>query len=544
MLKPGLSVVLFVVLLFGALYSHGNGDDKKARVITDELGHQRCKECKKRLDICRCRCSRCSKFFREKRLIARKKIRKKGQSDTPSDKDPEPSEVYLSTENTCQCDDNHSISEPPTDPRLKPDCRKRRPPITLDGPSTSKMALLASSGGSVSGEVVSIPIPVPDTENQLDCEWINQQVDFSSFQQQAPVVVVPPCQQQASSTSSFNVCHLENNMVPVTFQASNNLVQHLQQVVTQAQAAIQQDFVTGLISIGWMSGQAQPLGNVQVLEDGYYVLALPNPQGGFFIALIVVEEKMTFVFLLNQAGGVSGYVSDNQSLIIWGINCYLNTMGGQLYRILLPVTMDVLNYMLETAVAAFDQMCPDDAVDEDLLVADCEGDAEVILVSDCPMGHDVAIRQCFMDQMANGPQKIPLPQGLDESQLPDLYALMQLMEVNHAMTALEVDLEVEELQALNSVQQLMTTALDSGVFIMVIQAPNEQTFVVIISVNATGMTLRMLCFSDNLRERASLRAVSGLVCEWNRALQVLVCILRAGHSVQVYRLRSREDSNN
>ncbi|WP_434002306.1 hypothetical protein [Endozoicomonas sp.] len=404
------------------------------------------------------------------------------------------------------------------------------------------MALLDLSGGGFSGEAVPVPVFVPDTENQLDCEWMNQPTDLSGFQQQVPIVVVPPYQQQASQASSFNVCHLQNNMVPITFQASNTLVLHLQQVFVQIQAATHQDLVSGLIFEGWMSAHAQPLGNVNTLDDGYYVLALPNPQGGFFITLIVVEEKMTFVFLLNQVGEVGGYVSDNQSLIIWGINNYLNAMGGRLYRILLPITIDVLNYMLETAVAAFDQMCPDEEAGKNLLVAD--DDNEVILVADSPMGHDVAIRQCFMNQMSNGPQKIPLPQGVDESQLPELYALMQLMEVGHAMNALEVALEVEEVPAFNSIQQLMNTALGQGVFIMVIQAPNEQAFVVIISANTSGMTLRMLCFSDNLRERASLRAVSGLVCEWNKALQVLVCILRAGHSVKVYRLRSSGDGNN
>ncbi|KEQ18559.1 hypothetical protein [Endozoicomonas numazuensis] len=466
-------------------------------------------------------------------------MRKKGQFYDTSEKDPEPREVYLPTENTCQCGENHPDPGPISDPRLKLGYRKRA--IAINGPPTRKMALFDLSGNGFSGEVA--PIAVPDTENQLDSEWMNEPIDLSGFQQQAPVVVVPPCQQQASPASSFNVCHLENNMVPVTFQTSNNQVQHLQQVFMQVQSAVQHSLVAGLISQGWISGQAPPLGIIHTMDDGYYVLALPNPQGGFFIALIVVEEKMTFVFLLNQAGAVSGYVGANQSLIIWVINGYLNTMRGQLYRTLLPVTIDVLNYMLETAVAAFIQMCSDDA-GADLLVADDCGDGGVVLVSDSPMGHDVAVRQCFMSQMSNGAPKIPLPQGLDESQLSDLYALMQLMEVGHAMNALEVDLEVEELQSLNSIQQLLNTALGNGVFIMSVKAPNEQACVVIISVNAAGMTLRMLCFSDNLRERASLRAVSGLVCEWNKALQVLVCITRTGQSVRVYRLRSPGNSNN
>ncbi|WP_422411245.1 MULTISPECIES: hypothetical protein [unclassified Endozoicomonas] len=548
MLRAGLSIFFFSLLLFGAFYSHGFDDYKKDRIVTDKSGRQRCKQCDLNLDACDCRCYQCGKRFREKRLIAQAAIRKKGQSNAKSarGKDPKSREVYLSTENTCQCE-RPLVREAASAsvPRLGP--RKRM--AAFDGPSTSQMTPVEPSLSGFSSEMLPLivavnvpdPAPVSDEKNQLDCEWMNRQCDFSVIQLQTLPVDETLCQQKAFSASSFNVCYLETGMDKIVLENSNSGVLKFQQLLTQVKAAIQQDVIAGLISVGWMSEYTRPLGTIEALKDRGYFLTLPDSQGGYSFALIIIEQSLAFVFLLNQDGEVVGYASNKHSLFVFAINCYLDkSRGGQLYQVHLPDD-DVFNLMVENAIKAFN--CLDKEAVEALQAFDDDDEVEVLLVSDNSTGHDVAIRQCFMNQMSGGLQKIPLPRKLDESQLPDLYPLLSLMEMDQAMMALNIDLEVNELKEFNSIQMIMDNAIGEGTFVMVIQEPNESTFAVFISVNGAIMTLRMLCFSDGLGERASLKASSGLVCEWNEALQVLMHTLRTGYNLKFYRIRPSDDTN-
>ncbi|WOG28187.1 hypothetical protein [Endozoicomonas sp. 8E] len=541
MLRAGLSIFLFVLLLLGAFYSHGYDDYNKDKIVTDKSGRQRCKQCDLSLGACDCRCDQCGKRFREKRQIAQATIRKKGQSYAKSarGKDPKSREVYLSTENTCQCEEKPLSREPPSAPVLRLGPRKRM--VAFDGPSTSQMVSLEPSVSGFSGEMLPLvaftipdPAPVTDEKNQLDCEWMNQRCNFSVIQLQTLPVDETFCQQKAFSASSFNVCYLETAMDKIVLETSSGVLK-FQQLLTQVQAAIQQDVIAGLISVGWMSEYTRPLGTIETLKDRGYLLTLPVSQGGYSFALIIIEHSLAFVFLLNQDGEVMGYASNKHSLFVFAINCYLDkSRRGQLYQVHLPDD-DVFNLMVENATKAFN--CLDKEAVEALQAFDDDDEVEVFLVSDNATGHDIAIRQCFMNQMSGGLQKIPLPQKLDESQLPDLYPLLSLMEMDQAMMALNIDLEVDELKEFNSIQMIMDNAIGEGSFAMVIQEPDESTFAVFISVNGAIMTLRMLCFSDSLGERASLKASTGLVCEWNEALQVLMHTLRTGYNLKLYRIR-------
>jgi hypothetical protein len=197
--------------------------------------------------------------------------------------------------------------------------------------------------------------------------------------------------------------------------------------------------------------------------------------------------------------------------------------------------------MQETAIVAFEESCHEVCIGAD------ESDFEAVedgIVSDSAGGHDVAIRQLLSGQMSSQGQKESLPDGMDESQLPELYALAQLMSIQDALAAQEVHIDVEELPEIETIAQLTRQALNDGSYIVLIQVPDEAMLMVVLTVHAKSVTLRVLCFSDNLNGRVSLRVMHGLACEWSRALQSMICILRKGHSVKVFRVGRKGDSNN
>ncbi|WP_422132524.1 hypothetical protein [Endozoicomonas sp. ALD040] len=349
MLRSGLSVLLFVFLLPGVFYSHGCNGDGKDKIVTDESGRQRCKQCNRHLDDCDCRCYRCHRQFREKREIAQARIRKRGlAANTPSSrgKDPKPKMVYLSTENTCQCEELPPASSLKLGPRIKA--------VAFDGPSTSKMALLESSTSGFFNEVVIAP--APDGGNQSDCERVNQQDDSSLVQQQTSVVDEPAGEQPVTTTTSFNDCYFESNMDTfVPDDPDDSRIDKFRQLLTQAQSAIRQDVVLGLIFFGWMRAYTWPRYSIRTLEKNEYVLTLPNPKGGCFLAVLIKEDNMIFVFLLNQDGEVMAYASDQESHVISVINCYLNNEGGRLYPVNLPDN-DLFKHMVRATYKAF--LCP------------------------------------------------------------------------------------------------------------------------------------------------------------------------------------------
>ncbi|WP_422132523.1 MULTISPECIES: hypothetical protein [unclassified Endozoicomonas] len=345
MLRAGLSVLLFVFLLSGVFYSHGCNGHGKDKIVTDESGRQRCKQCDRNLDDCDCRCYRCHRQFREKREIAQARIRKRGQTaNTPSSrgKDPKPKVVYLSTENTCQCEELPPASSLKLGPRIKS--------VAFDGPSTSKMALLESSASGFFNEVLIAP--APDGRNQFDYEWVNQQYDFSLVQQQTSLVDEPANEQPDTTTSSFNDCYLESSMEAFVFDDPDSKVHQFRQLLTQVQSAIRQNVVLGLILFGWMREYTWPRRNIRTLEENEYVLTLPNPQGGFFLAVLIKEDSMIFVFLLNQDDEVMGYASNEESHVIFAINCYLNKERGKLYPVDLPDN-DLFKHMVRATFKAF-----------------------------------------------------------------------------------------------------------------------------------------------------------------------------------------------
>ncbi|WP_252177866.1 hypothetical protein [Endozoicomonas sp. 4G] len=596
MLRAGLSV-LFLFLSLGAFHSHGYDDYKKDKIVTDESGHQSCQQCRESLDACGCRCHQCGKPFREKRLIAQARTRKKGQDKKEQDKkeqdkkeqdsaqsdrgkEPKAREVYLSTDNTCQCEEKPLVRKWLWDPQQEPGCSTWVD--AFDGPSNSQMALSELTVRGAFHEEPPAPVsssaPVsgsgaysdqdsdsePDKENQLDRKWFTQRNDLSGFRQQVPLKVKPLSQKYPPSALPFNIRYLEEAMVPLGCDVTDIREQQFQLVLHQVQTAIEQDdslavynwqedtgswvragmqqrVVAGLASVGWVDADAKPVSNIKSVSDGHYALVLPNAEGGHSIAVVIVEDKVTLIFLLNQEGALVCYINNQKLAVMCAIECYLR-VGGELYQVKIPISKEVIDYMIGASHKAF--YGPDyDEESEDLQKVDCSSEGGVKLASNTSVGHDVAIRQCFLNQMPDNFQKISLPQELDESRLPDLYALLQLMDVGQAMMTLKIDLEAEELQAFNSIQQLTNTALGEGDFILMIQEPGESTFMAMISTNGVSMTLRMLCFSDNIDERASLRASSGLFCQWDKALQVLVSTLRTGHNVKVYRLKSRDGSH-
>uniref|UniRef100_UPI0021478142 hypothetical protein n=1 Tax=Endozoicomonas sp. SESOKO3 TaxID=2828744 RepID=UPI0021478142 len=168
MLRAGLSVLSFVFLLLGAFYSQGYDETNKAKIVVDKSGHQKCKQCGLSLDVCNCRCDQCGKRYREKRVIARVRIKKNGQCGISrrNGKEPMPGIVYLSTEKTCQCEEKPLIIKLRWDPRTEPGCSKWN--VAFDGASTSQMTLLESSGSGFSNE--ALPVSVPDAEPDSDSD--------------------------------------------------------------------------------------------------------------------------------------------------------------------------------------------------------------------------------------------------------------------------------------------------------------------------------------------------------------------------------------
>lgn len=87
----------------------------------------------------------------------------------------------------------------------------------------------------------------PDAGNQFDCEWVNQQYDFSLVQQQTLLVDEPADEQPDTTTSSFNDCYLESNMEAFVFDDPDSKVNKFRQLLTQVQSVIRQNVPLGLI---------------------------------------------------------------------------------------------------------------------------------------------------------------------------------------------------------------------------------------------------------------------------------------------------------
>ena len=525
MLRHSIIVLFFFALFPGVPVSYA--DDEKAKITTNHHGEKICKACRKSPD-CGCRCGACHKPYRI--IVISGKAPANGGISKQKKGGKYAGLRFRVTDECCQCGwSDDDLGQQPGSSGTK---RKCSPEATDSSRKTLKLESVDSGHinpdqGLISGLASGGILPprgspfylqnmMPKLEEPPGLQLVPDCDEGINLQDAGESVVC--CESGgataggSSSLTAFNPESLQLYTIPVFFGTDGPHMPLIQFFIS-AQNHRYQPMVQGLIQAGWTYEGVEEHVDVQAVASGdnYFALVVETGDGSWSAAILVIHDEYASMFWLNERGILQGLSTDNALGFMTALQEFMTDHSGHLYPIYLPANDEVMLHVLDMAAGAVDQACGNDGE------AFLEEAVEPVAPDTCPAVGDVGVRGVFQTFLQNGSGGFGLPGILDEGMLPQFYSNEELVETLAAMTGLNIVLQ----EHIVSVAGLQNEPLEDGFYLLVMETENGTRFIAFISVAGSHLAMRMLCISDGLQDRASLRAVNGPIARWREALPVI-----------------------